>query len=113
LPLIHRPALFGEGAIFVGVGAQGSNVTPDLTDCLFHRASLLVIPKEKPERKMASAAHYRDQAAMMRKFAESAPDDAMPQKFLELAADYDKLAKRADDRLQNRRPGSGSVKTLP
>jgi hypothetical protein len=62
---------------------------------------------------MATAAHYRDQAATLRKFAESAPDDLMRQKFLELAADYDKLAKRADDGLQNLRPGSSSIRRRP
>jgi hypothetical protein len=62
---------------------------------------------------MAKAAHYRDQAATLRKFAESAPDDAMRHKFLELAADYDKLAKRADDGLQNLRPGSSSIRRRP
>lgn len=44
-----------------------------------------------------SARHYREQAANMRMFAESAPDDAMRQKFLDLAADYDKLVQRAGD----------------
>lgn len=44
-----------------------------------------------------SAKHYREQAATMRMFAESAPDDAMRQKFRDLATDYDKLAKNADD----------------
>ena len=59
---------------------------------------------------MASAAHYQDQVATMRKFAEGAPNDAMRQMFLELAADYDKLAKRAEDGVQNRRPGSNLSK---
>jgi hypothetical protein len=48
-----------------------------------------------------SAKHYREQAATMRMFAESAPDDAMRQKFLDLAADYDKLVQRAEDEQQS------------
>jgi hypothetical protein len=35
-------------------------------------------------------------------FAESAPDDAMRQKFLDLAADYDKLVQRAENALESK-----------
>jgi hypothetical protein len=44
-----------------------------------------------------SATHYREQATTMRMFAQSAPDGAIRAKFLDLAADYDKLANRAED----------------
>jgi hypothetical protein len=49
----------------------------------------------------SSARHYREQAATMRMFAQSAPDDAMRQKFLDLAADYDKLVQSAEDVLKS------------
>jgi hypothetical protein len=52
---------------------------------------------------MANAAHYRDQANTMRMFAASAPNEAMRQMFLDLAAEYDKLAKSADEGQQSLR----------
>jgi hypothetical protein len=48
------------------------------------------------------AAHYREQAAKMRLFASEAKDPAAREEFLKLAAEYDKLAKRAAS--QQRRP---------
>jgi hypothetical protein len=46
----------------------------------------------------ASAAHYREQAAKMREFARTAPTDTIRDQFLNLAAEYDTLAKRAATR---------------
>jgi hypothetical protein len=45
----------------------------------------------------SSARHYREQAATMRMFASSAPNDAMRKMFLDLAVEYDKLAQSAED----------------
>jgi hypothetical protein len=45
-----------------------------------------------------SAAHYREQADKMRDFAKTAPNDSICDQFLKLAAEYDKLAKRAEAR---------------
>jgi hypothetical protein len=47
---------------------------------------------------MLDADHYREQAAKMREFAATEPNDAMREKLLRLAAEYDKLATRAEAR---------------
>jgi hypothetical protein len=47
---------------------------------------------------MLDADHCREQAAQMRKFAAEAPNEATREKFLNLAAEYDKLAARAEVR---------------
>jgi hypothetical protein len=61
-------------------------------------------PKMGGRDDVESAAHYRQEAAKMRKFAESATDSVVRNQLLELAAEYDKLAERADAR--RRKPGS-------
>ncbi len=45
------------------------------------------------------AASYRNKAAEMRRFAEEARDATSRQQFLNVAAQYDKLALRAEERL--------------
>jgi hypothetical protein len=59
-----------------------------------------VIHRLQRGRKMVSgsAAHYREQADKMRDFAKTAPNDSICDQFLKLAAEYDKLAKRAEAR---------------
>lgn len=52
----------------------------------------------------SAAAHYQEQAAKMRTFAESANDPSGRRQFLELADQYDNLAARAEQR----QVGSGS-----
>jgi hypothetical protein len=47
---------------------------------------------------MLDADHYRDQAKLMRRFAEEAPNPDMCEQFLNLAAEYNKLAERAEAR---------------
>ncbi len=48
---------------------------------------------------MASvAAHYREQAAKTRWFAKAAKDPISRNQFLDLAAEYDALAERAEQR---------------
>ena len=47
---------------------------------------------------MLTAAHYREEAAKMRKFASEAATDTIRDQFLKLAAEYDKLAQRAEAR---------------
>ncbi|HZB91008.1 MAG TPA: hypothetical protein VE397_06180 [Stellaceae bacterium] len=47
---------------------------------------------------MLDADHYREQAAQMRKFAAEALNESMRAQFLNLAAEYDKLVKRAQAR---------------
>jgi len=52
---------------------------------------------------MLDADHYREQAVQMRRFAEEAPSESMRAQFLNLAAEYDKLAQRAEARQPPRR----------
>ncbi len=47
---------------------------------------------------MLDAGHYREQAAQMRRFAAGADTTELREQFLKLAAEYDKLAARAQDR---------------
>jgi hypothetical protein len=54
------------------------------------------------------AADYRSKAAEMRRFAQEAGDAARRQQFLEIAAQYDKLARRAEDRLAPTRTAAAS-----
>jgi hypothetical protein len=44
------------------------------------------------------ATDYRNKAAEMRRFAQEAGDAARRQQFLDIAAQYDKLARRAEER---------------
>jgi hypothetical protein len=44
------------------------------------------------------AASYRNKAAEMHRFAEEARDVTSRQQFFDVAAQYDKLARRAEDR---------------
>jgi hypothetical protein len=44
------------------------------------------------------AASYRNKAAEMRRFAEEARDAISRRQFLDVAAQYDKLARRAEER---------------
>jgi hypothetical protein len=53
---------------------------------------------------MENAAHYRGEAARMRKFAESAANPGIRNQLLELAAEYDKLAERAEARARKPKP---------
>ena len=50
---------------------------------------------------MIPASHYREQAAKMRKFAEEAANEPTREQLLKVAAEYEKLAKRAEQREAN------------
>lgn len=51
------------------------------------------------------ATSYRNKAAEMRRFAQDARDTTSRQQFLDVAAQYDKLAQRAEDRAQDLKQG--------
>jgi hypothetical protein len=56
--------------------------------------------------RMLDADHYRQQAAKMREFAAGAETDRLREQFLSLAAEYEKLAERADARGGDGRPSN-------
>jgi hypothetical protein len=51
---------------------------------------------------MQDADHYRQQAAKMREFASRAEAESLREQFLALAAEYEKLAERAEARRADR-----------
>lgn len=69
--------------------------------------SQVIFPADVPleDGMTPDATSYRNKAAEMRRFAQDARDTTSRQQFLDVAAQYDKLAQRAEDRAQDLKQG--------
>ena len=56
-----------------------------------------------PKQLVNNAGHWKARAAEARQLADAEPDDAMKRTFVEIAAEFEKLAERAELRQQTKR----------